>query len=157
MSVEEAERRDLFEGAQDLAQEGDYHRAKEALKEIVSRWPNWPPAWHVLTIVTLKLGELEDAIRYGYQSRKLSPKSRKVSKALFSALWKGTIEMDNVNFAYEAMAELNLLLSIKESPDHRNAALEIRQQFASLGDPGTRDGLLTIWDEQLSQHFNDQR
>jgi len=154
MSSDDSERREQFEGAQDLAHEGDYLRAKEALKEIVSRWPNWPPAWHVLTIVTLKLGELEDAIRYGYQSRRLSPKSRKVSKALFSALWKGTIELDNVNFAYEAMVELNRLLTIRDSPDHRNAALEIRQQFTSLGDPGTRDGLLTIWDEQLAKHFD---
>ena len=154
MSADEIDRREMFERAQSLARSRDYPAAKEALKAIVAQWPNWPPAWHVLTIVTLKLGELEDAIRYGYRSRELSPKSRKVSKVLFSALWKGTIELDNVNFAYEAMVELNRLLSIRESPDHRNAALEIRQQFAGLEDPGTRDGLLTIWDEQLAQFFD---
>jgi tetratricopeptide (TPR) repeat protein len=153
MNADENDRRELFQGAQDLAQEGDYPRAKEALKEIVARWPNWPPGWHVLTVVTLKLGEVEDAIQYGYRSRELSPNSRKVSKILFSALWQATVEMDNAKFAYEAMIELHRLLAIRESPDHRNAALEIRQQFASLGDPGTRDGLLAIWDEQLAQFF----
>ncbi len=151
--MDESERRALFERAQGLARENDNAAAKETLKAIVARWPNWPPAWHVLTIVALKLGEHEDAIRYGEQSRALSPKSRKVSKVLFSALWKTTIDTGNTMFAFEAMDELNRMLSIRESPDHWNAALEIRQQFAGLDDANTRDGLFSVWEEQLSRFF----
>ncbi len=153
MAADDSERRELFERAQALAREDDFAAAKEALRAIVAQWPHWPPAWHVLTIVTLKLGEHEEAIRYGEQSRALSPKSRKVSKALFSALWTSTIETGNTMYAFDAMNELNRMLTIRESPDHRNAALEIRQQFAGLEDANTRDGLLSVWDEQLSRFF----
>jgi hypothetical protein len=85
----------------------------------------------------------------------MSPKSRKVSKVLFNALWQTMIHTGNANFAYEAMVELNRMLSMRESPDHRNAALEIRQQFSGLDDVNVRDGLLAAWNEQLAQFFQD--
>jgi predicted Zn-dependent protease len=147
------EREDLLERAQDLAKLGDLAEAKETLRVIVSKWPDWPPGWHILAIVTLRMDDLEDGLQYALRSRQLSPQSRKVSKVLFNALWKTMIATGDPKFAYEAMAELNRMLSRRESPDHRNAALEIRQQFIQLDDPGVRDGLLMVWDEQLAHFF----
>jgi predicted Zn-dependent protease len=153
--MDDAERRELFERAQDLARLGDFAEARETLRMVVATWPEWAPAWHVLAIVTLKAGDREDGLLYARRSRELSPRSRKVSKVLFNALWQSTISTGDANFAYEAMVELNRMLSIRESPDHRNAALEIRQQFSALEDPGVRDGLLSVWNEQLAHFFKD--